>query len=68
MSREYISDPIEIMDSQIDRLVDQIEDGKTPCCVCGQLCDIENMVAATPSPTAPGACKDCFYTWETGDE
>lgn len=61
MIKDCIPDPIEIMDSQIDRLMSQIIDGKMPCCACGQLCDLDDMVAATPSPTAPGACKDCFY-------
>lgn len=53
----YIPDPVEIMDSQIDRMVDEFKEGH--CMDCGKEVDYD-LIQASASPTAPAVCYECL--------
>ena len=55
---EYIPDPIELMESRIDRMMDRYIDEYT-CMECGKKVGYE-LIQATPHPDAPGVCIECL--------
>ena len=58
----YLPDPVEIMESQIERQIDLVDsDGNYPCVICGRKFKIETMSPADNSPSAPAECgrNDC---------
>jgi len=55
-----IPDPIECMESQIERQIDLVDsNGNYPCYYCGKKTPVEDLIAISPSPYAPGMCLDC---------
>ena len=54
----YILDPIEQMDSRIERLIDKFVDEYT-CMECGERKDYE-LVTATANPDSPLVCNECL--------
>lgn len=56
---QSIPDPVELIDSQMDRLEAQVVDDKIPCCYCGAMWPVDSMMPISPSPTALGMCPDC---------
>ena len=56
----HIPDPIECMESQIERQIDLADsNGNYPCCYCRKKTPVEDLIAISPSPSAPGICPDC---------
>jgi len=54
---EYIPDPLEIMDSNIERNIENYIEGH--CMGCGKNVGEDNLVLATPSPDSPAVCFKC---------
>lgn len=58
----YIPDPTEILERQIDRQIDLVDENDTyPCCVCGRRFHIDEMHFISAHPASPLECglKDC---------
>lgn len=58
----YIPDPIELMESRMERQIDLIDrDGKYPCVVCGRRFLVEDMhpISADPSSSLECGLNDC---------
>ena len=64
----YIPDPIEILQSRIENMIDQLDDlsNTYPCAVCEERKDISTMMTLTPAPDSPVACPECIgqIQWE----
>jgi len=54
----YIPDPIEIMESRIDKMSDSYNEGH--CMDCGKNVGEDNLIQATPDPCSPAVCFDCL--------
>jgi len=52
-----IPDPIEIMEAQIERMVDEYKEGH--CMQCGKKVDYD-LIPAYNSPTSPAVCYECL--------
>jgi hypothetical protein len=57
MLDEYIPDPLEILDMQIDRMIEQYVEGQ--CMRCGKQVGEENLVLASPHPASAAVCLEC---------
>jgi hypothetical protein len=57
MLDEYIPDPLEILDMQIDRMIERYVEGQ--CMKCGKQIGEGNLVLASPHPAAPAICIEC---------
>lgn len=56
----YIPDPIEILERQIEDQIDLVDsEGLYPCADCGKKYPVDDMVAATDSPSSPLICWNC---------
>jgi len=58
----YIPDPIELMESKIDRQIDLIDKNNTyPCVVCGRRFPVEDMEPISSHPASSLECgkPDC---------
>ncbi len=56
MSKEYIKDPLERIEDNINYMIDNW-DGKS-CMSCGKIPGHE-LVALNSNPDSPAVCKDC---------
>lgn len=54
---EYIPDPIELMNSRIEKMIEEYIPGH--CMVCGLNVGEENLLPYTSRPDAPAACFKC---------
>ena len=54
----YIPEPLEILESQIDRMVDQYVEGH--CMSCGKKVGESNLFPASSHPAAAAVCFECL--------
>jgi hypothetical protein len=53
----YIPDPTEILERQIDRQFDLVDENNTyPCCKCGRRFFVDEMYAISSHPVSPLEC------------
>ncbi len=60
----YIPDPIEQMESRIDRMADEYVEGQ--CMLCGDNVGEANLLPYNANPDSPAACEKCCglsFTW-----
>ena len=58
----YISDPGEILENQIERQMDLVDENNTyPCCKCGRKFHVDDMHSISSDPSSPLECglNDC---------
>lgn len=53
----YIPDPIELMESRIERLSESYIEGH--CMICGKDVGEDNLLPYTAAPDSPAACSSC---------
>jgi len=62
-----IPDPIELMESRIERNCDRVTevDGVliAPCGNCDERVPLDDLTCMTPTGDDPGLCPDCFEEW-----
>ena len=56
--KEYIPDPIELMESRIDRMIDKYVDENT-CMGCGKKVDYD-LLCPSPIGDGPALCVECL--------
>lgn len=56
--KDYIPDPIELMESRIERMMDKFVDENT-CMECGKKYDYE-MICVSPIGDGPAVCVECL--------
>ncbi len=65
----YIPDPIELMESRIEREIDKITpEGKYPCAKCGDLIDPEEGICVSPIGDGPLVCSFACAGYPERDE
>ena len=53
----YLADPLELMESRIERMCDEIEEGKCP--ICKKEID-HDLIPIGPAPDSQVMCYDCL--------
>lgn len=57
----YVPDPTEILESQMERQIDLVDENDTyPCHYCGKRFDMNLMHPVSSSPATPLMCYDCL--------
>jgi hypothetical protein len=55
-----MNDPLEQIESQIENQIAKVDaNGDYPCCYCGAMVPVEDLIVVSPNPAAPGMCIDC---------
>jgi len=59
----YIPDPIERMETFVERWADDNIKGDMFKCGCGKMCKLNDGQPISSNPYSPPVCPDCFEEW-----